>query len=73
MGHHGSREWPGRSSELTPCDYFLWGCLKQEVYWSESRNLEQLGEYVKLWVLSYKSFWEISWYDSWSTWEADGG
>ena len=25
-------EWPPRSSDLTPCDYFLWGYLKARVY-----------------------------------------
>lgn len=25
-------EWPPRSPDLTPCDYFLWGVVKEEVY-----------------------------------------
>ena len=24
--------WPPRSSDLTPCDFFLWGFVKQQVY-----------------------------------------
>ena len=24
--------WPPRSSHLTPCDFFLWGCVKDSVY-----------------------------------------
>ena len=26
------REWPPRSPDLTPCDFFLWGYLKQKVF-----------------------------------------
>ena len=25
-------EWPARSPDLTPCDFFLWGYLKQKVF-----------------------------------------
>jgi len=24
--------WPARSPDLTPCDYFLWGYVKDEVF-----------------------------------------
>ena len=27
-------EWPPRSPDLTPCDFFLWGYLKSKVYTS---------------------------------------
>lgn len=30
LGH--DQEWPARSPDLTPCDYFLWGYIKQKVY-----------------------------------------
>jgi len=26
------REWPARSPDLTPCDYFLWGYVKSRVF-----------------------------------------
>ena len=29
---HHSNEWPPRSPDLTPCDFFLWGNLKSKVY-----------------------------------------
>lgn len=32
IGIHGPREWPPRSPDLTPLDFFLWGYLKQQVY-----------------------------------------
>lgn len=35
-------EWPPRSPDLTPCDYFLWGFLKQLVYKKRFDNIEDL-------------------------------
>jgi len=26
------RTWPARSPDLTPCDYFLWGYVKNKVF-----------------------------------------
>ena len=31
---HHAVEWPPRSPDLTPCDFFLWGHLKSKVYTS---------------------------------------
>ncbi|CAB4013011.1 Hypothetical predicted protein [Paramuricea clavata] len=36
------REWPPRSPDLTPCDFFLWGYLKSRVYQTPPQNLEDL-------------------------------
>ncbi|GBO13544.1 hypothetical protein AVEN_184866-1 [Araneus ventricosus] len=32
IGYCGFQEWPPRSPDLTPMDFFLWGYLKQHVY-----------------------------------------
>ena len=44
-----AREWlnghiPGRwmCGDLTPCDFFLWGWLKEQVYSTEPTTLEEL-------------------------------
>ena len=42
MGCHGSHKWSARSSDLTPCNFFLWGWLKKQVYSTKPRNLEEL-------------------------------
>ena len=42
MGRRGSHEWPVRSPDLTPCDFFLWGWLKEQVYSTKPKNLEEL-------------------------------
>jgi hypothetical protein len=35
-------EWPPRSPDLTPCDFFLWGFLKQLVYRKRFETIEEL-------------------------------
>ena len=32
IGRRGPIEWPPRSPDLTPCDFFLWGILQEKVY-----------------------------------------
>jgi len=35
-------KWPPRSPDLNPCDYFLWGYLKERVYTPLPKNLDEL-------------------------------
>ena len=42
IGRRGPIEWPPRSPDLTPLDFFLWGHLKSIVYKTEPRDLEDL-------------------------------
>ncbi len=30
--------WPPRSPDLNPCDYFLWGFLKDKIYVKNASN-----------------------------------
>jgi hypothetical protein len=36
--------WSGRSPDLNSCDFFFWGCLKDEFYNSHPRTEEELRE-----------------------------
>ncbi|XP_011049237.1 PREDICTED: uncharacterized protein LOC105142985 [Acromyrmex echinatior] len=38
----GDLEWPARSPDLTPCDFFLWGFLKSRVYVNRPSTLQDL-------------------------------
>lgn len=38
----GDIVWPARSPDLTPCDFFLWGYIKAEVFKHRPRNLQDL-------------------------------
>ena len=42
LGRRGPHEWPPRSPDLTPCDFYLWGYTKEEVYKTKPRTLEDL-------------------------------
>ncbi|GBN85387.1 hypothetical protein AVEN_162119-1 [Araneus ventricosus] len=42
MGKGGFQEWPPRSPDLTPMDFFLWGYLKQHMYATPPLTLQDL-------------------------------
>ncbi|GFU87807.1 DUF4817 domain-containing protein [Trichonephila clavipes] len=44
ISRFGFVNWPPRSCELTPLDYFLWGYVKSLVYADKSQTLEPFGE-----------------------------
>lgn len=46
IGRGGPREWPPRSPDLNPLDFFLWGYMKSTVYANRPRTLEQLKENI---------------------------
>ena len=43
----GDVEWPARSPDLSPCDVFLWGYLKEKVLKHCPRSLEDLKERIQ--------------------------
>lgn len=47
IGRRGCIEWPPRSPDLTPLDFFLWGYVKDKVYSRTSRNLEELKSKIE--------------------------
>jgi hypothetical protein len=40
----GPLEWPARSPDLSPPDFFLWGVLKDLVYKNKPRNVDELKD-----------------------------
>lgn len=46
LGH--AREWPPRSPDLTPLDFFLWGYLKGKVYQTVPANIRELRQRIEL-------------------------
>ena len=40
-------EWPPRSPDLTPCDFFLWGYLKSKVYTSPPATIDDLIQQIE--------------------------
>ncbi|CAM1305628.1 Uncharacterised protein r2_g1547 [Pycnogonum litorale] len=47
LGRRGPHEWPARSPDLTPCDFFLWGWLKEQVYSTKPTTLEELERRIR--------------------------
>jgi hypothetical protein len=43
IGRNGPVLWPTRSTDLSPCDFFLWGHLKQIVYETPVNSVEELS------------------------------
>ncbi|CAG4969499.1 unnamed protein product [Colias eurytheme] len=44
ISHRGNINWPPRSPDLSPVDYFVWRYLKSKVYENNPRNLTQLKQ-----------------------------
>lgn len=41
-----SISWPPRSPDLTPCDFFLWGYIKENVYQRKPTNYYELVQFI---------------------------
>ena len=46
MSKSGDLDWPPRSPDLTPPDFFLWGYLKPKVYVNKPRTVEELKDNI---------------------------
>lgn len=46
IGRRGAVEWPPRSPDLSPLDYFFWGHLKDNVYKTQPRDLDDLRQRI---------------------------
>ena len=46
IGRGAGIEWPPRSPDLTPMDYFLWGDLKRRVYDIPVNSIDELKERI---------------------------
>ncbi|GFX03943.1 uncharacterized protein TNCV_4678481 [Trichonephila clavipes] len=44
----GAVNWPPRSCDLTPLDYFLWGYVKSLVYADKPQTLDHLEDNIRL-------------------------
>ena len=46
IGRNGSVEWPPRSPDLNPIDFYHWGHVKSEVYSTPVTNVDELWERI---------------------------
>jgi hypothetical protein len=42
ISRNGEQNWPPRSCDLTPCDFFLWGLVKSRVYANKPQTIPEL-------------------------------
>ena len=47
ISRNGEVNWPPRSCDLTPLDYFLWGYLKSKVYTNNPQTLQHLKDNIQ--------------------------
>ena len=45
-GRRGPIEFPPRSPDITPMDFFVWGVIKDSVYSRKPRSVEDLQQFV---------------------------
>ena len=48
ISRNGDYNWPLRSCDLTPLDFFLWGYVKDKVYADACQSIQELKEKIKL-------------------------
>ncbi|CAH1956259.1 unnamed protein product [Acanthoscelides obtectus] len=46
IGRRGAIEWPPRSPDLSPLDFFMWGHLKSKIYATQPTSLEGLRQRI---------------------------
>ena len=47
VSKRGDIEWPPRSPDLTPPDFFLWGFLKSKVYANKPKTINDLKSNIR--------------------------
>ncbi|GFT42100.1 uncharacterized protein TNCV_1668871 [Trichonephila clavipes] len=52
LSRHFQHAWPPRSLDLSPCDYWLWGYLKSQVYRDRPTSLGMLKDNIRLQCLT---------------------
>ena len=49
FSHSELVNWPRRSSDLTPLDYFLWGYVKAHAYTDKPASIDALEANIEIW------------------------
>jgi transposase len=52
ISRHFPNAWPPRSPDLNPCDFFLWGHLKNRVFLRQPKSIAELKSAIELEVYS---------------------
>ncbi|GFX95801.1 transposable element Tc3 transposase [Trichonephila clavipes] len=55
ISRFGPVNWPPRSCDLTPLDYFLWGYVKSLVYADKPETLDHLEDNIRRFIADIRS------------------
>ena len=47
ISRKGDHNWPPRSCDLTPCDFMLWGNVKDKVYANSPASIQNLNDRIR--------------------------
>ncbi|MEM8940500.1 MAG: hypothetical protein AAGC64_14275 [Bacteroidota bacterium] len=61
ISRHGDVNWPARSPDLSPLDFFLWGYLKSKVYKNNPTTLQDLKRNItaEINMISADTLWKV--------------
>ena len=62
----GDQNWPPRSCDLTPLDFFLWGYLKSKVYVDNPTTTRALQEEIKRCIDEIQPNYAERWWKIWT-------
>ncbi|GFY29686.1 uncharacterized protein TNCV_1812661 [Trichonephila clavipes] len=60
ISRFGPVNWPPRSCDLTPLDYFLWGCVKSLVYADKPQTLDHSEDNIRRVIADIRPHWTTS-------------
>ncbi|GFV62254.1 uncharacterized protein TNCV_985181 [Trichonephila clavipes] len=67
ISRFGSVNWPPRSCDLTPLDYFLWGYVKSLVYADKPQTLEHLEDNIRRVIADIRPQMLEKVFENWTT------
>ena len=47
LSRYGDIAWPPRSPDLSACDFFLWGYLKEKMFVHRPHTIQELKDYIR--------------------------
>jgi hypothetical protein len=47
ISRNGAQNWPSRSCDLTPYDFFLWGFVKSRVYANKPQTIPEFKAVIR--------------------------
>lgn len=60
ISFRGDQEWPSRSCDLTPSDFFMWGKVKLQLYIKKLHMIQELkAETIRIIIIINNKFFKL--------------